>query len=217
MKINWKYAIGEILIVIIGISLAFSLNNWKERRADRRLTTLYLQSLALDVEEEMKQLAGNNETAQRKLQLIREVRPLLGRSDVRRDSVVQKIFELAQIVNFYPERTTYETLVNSGDLSLLRNFQLRRQLEGQNALHDVVEQGYRRLEIIHEKYLADFFIYKINFGELRRGNQDFLDDPLLGNILSSLEGAYYILLNDNKRCLASNESLLVSLREELGE
>ena len=27
-KINWRYAIGELLIVIIGISVAFALNNW---------------------------------------------------------------------------------------------------------------------------------------------------------------------------------------------
>lgn len=35
-KINWTYAIGEIIIVIIGITIAFSLNRWAETAENRK-------------------------------------------------------------------------------------------------------------------------------------------------------------------------------------
>ena len=52
-SINWRYALGEVIIVIIGISLAFSLNNWKERQADRQQREQYLSALKLDINGEI--------------------------------------------------------------------------------------------------------------------------------------------------------------------
>ncbi len=36
LKINWTYALGEIIIVIIGITIAFALNNWAENAKGRK-------------------------------------------------------------------------------------------------------------------------------------------------------------------------------------
>jgi hypothetical protein len=37
------YAIGEIFLVMVGILLALQVNNWNEKRKDRRLEQKYLQ------------------------------------------------------------------------------------------------------------------------------------------------------------------------------
>lgn len=47
-KINWKYAAGEIIIVIIGISIAFTLNSWAAGRKDKVLAKQYLENLKQD-------------------------------------------------------------------------------------------------------------------------------------------------------------------------
>lgn len=36
-NINWRYAFGEIIIVIIGISIAFALNNWAANTKEKRI------------------------------------------------------------------------------------------------------------------------------------------------------------------------------------
>ncbi|MCB0706669.1 MAG: hypothetical protein KDC34_15245 [Saprospiraceae bacterium] len=215
MKINWKYAIGEVLIVIIGISLAFALNNWKERGANSTQKKQYLENLALDINQEISQLERNQEAVNEKLKTIEMVKPFLGKDPGRRDTIIRKVFELARLVNFYPENSTYQTLINSGDMKLIGNFQLRRSLEEHFALHKIVLQDYERIEKIHEKYLGDFFIYHINFNELRFGNTDFLDNPLIANIITSVEGAYYLVLKGNERCLKSNKDLLEKIEAEL--
>lgn len=207
-KVNWRYTIGEILIVIVGITIAFSLNNWKETSNNNIQKEQYLENLVLDIKEEIKQLEDNQVKVNRKLQLIRDIRPFLGNKQVERDSISQKVFELASIVNFNPENSTYLTLVNSGDMKLIKDFELRRSLEEHFALHSLVQQDYERLENIHERYLADFFMYELDFTKVFQGDLSFLDNPLLGNILVSMQGAYFLILSANERCIKSNQELL---------
>lgn len=213
MKINWKYTIGEILIVIIGISIAFGLNNWNEGRQDQKLKSQYVNNLIQDVNSEIEKLNTVQSQIQDKISTIRKLRPQLMNPQLRNDSTITKIFKLARLENFDPENSTYQTLINSGDMKLLDNFELRRRIEAHYAVHDIVARDYSRIEKIHERYLGDFFIHKINYAELYRGNVEFLNDPLLLNIFSSLEGAYQLLASSNQKCLDSNQELLHQLEQ----
>ena len=217
MKLNWKYAIGEILIVIIGITLAFSLNNWKENRIDKNQKKQYLDNLVIDIKQEIEQLNKNQEEVNVKLQQIKTIKPFLGNKQPGRDTIVRKVFDLARMVNFYPENTTYQTLINSGDMKLIDNFVLRRGLEEHYALHKIVLQNYERIEKIHEKYLGDFFIYHIDFNKVFGGDVNFLDDPLIRNIITSIEGAYYLISQGNEKCVKSNEEILEKIENELSK
>ena len=44
-KINWRYAIGEFLIVVIGILVAFQLDAWKEDKDEAALVNEYLTDI----------------------------------------------------------------------------------------------------------------------------------------------------------------------------
>ena len=45
----FKYAIGEIVLVVIGILIALSINNWNEQRKTRLLEDSYNQSIKRDL------------------------------------------------------------------------------------------------------------------------------------------------------------------------
>ena len=47
------YAVGEILLVVIGILIALQVNNWNEERKDQNLTIQYLMSLREDLREDL--------------------------------------------------------------------------------------------------------------------------------------------------------------------
>ena len=32
---NWKYALGELLIIVLGVLIALGVDNWKEERKER--------------------------------------------------------------------------------------------------------------------------------------------------------------------------------------
>lgn len=62
-KINWKNHFIELLVVIIGISIAFSLNNWKESSKDKKPEKRYLQNLLSGLERYTKQLTRLRDTS----------------------------------------------------------------------------------------------------------------------------------------------------------
>jgi len=213
MKINWKYAIGEVLIVIIGISIAFWLNNWNQQRSDQNLKEQYVSNLIEDVNAEIKKINEYEAQVRRKLDVIQSLTPELMNPNLRNDSTSFKVFELANIQNFNPENSTYQTLINSGDMKLLGDFELRRSIETHYSQHAAVKKDYERIEKIHEKYLGEFFIYKIDFAALYQGKAEFLNDPLLFNIIISMQGAYRLISASHKACLASNKNLLTQLEQ----
>ena len=44
----FKYAIGEILLVVIGILIALQINNWNEKRIQKRNEIVLVKQLLLD-------------------------------------------------------------------------------------------------------------------------------------------------------------------------
>ncbi len=45
-----KYAIGEILLVVVGILIALGINNWNEERKQKNLQSQYLSSMLEEFE-----------------------------------------------------------------------------------------------------------------------------------------------------------------------
>ena len=49
-SINYKYFITELFIVVVGILIALTLNNWREDNENRKREQFYLTSLKTDFE-----------------------------------------------------------------------------------------------------------------------------------------------------------------------
>ena len=45
-----KYALGEILLVVIGILIALQINNWNQKRIDKNTEQIYLNGLKEEFE-----------------------------------------------------------------------------------------------------------------------------------------------------------------------
>ncbi|MDY8137925.1 DUF6090 family protein [Aquimarina sp. 2201CG5-10] len=214
-KINWRYAFGEIIIVILGISIAFWLNSWKENKANSKLKDQYFDNLILDLTEEIKLLEINEKEFLSKIEIAQTVLPVINDiNNTRKDTVARAMFSLAQLTNFTPQNTTYQTLVNSGDMKLIDNFELRRSIEEHYSFHSIVLKDYKRLEIINENHLGDFFINNIDYSKMRKGDMEFLEDPILSNIISSMRGAYQLVIAIGRKCIESNNKLLEKIKNE---
>jgi len=59
-----KYAIGEILLVMIGILLALQVNNWNEQRKSNKQESLLLRQLHLDVNSNLNEVLELNKRLQ---------------------------------------------------------------------------------------------------------------------------------------------------------
>ena len=57
----FKYAIGEIVLVVIGILIALSINNWNENRKNGIKERVILRSLRVNLKENLKLLELANQ------------------------------------------------------------------------------------------------------------------------------------------------------------
>lgn len=214
-SVNWKYTFGEILIVIIGITIAFSMNKCAEDRRDSSQRQQYLVSLKNDVEADKAELQLIVEALQKKITTIDRILPVLNTDSLHKMSVVGDIFSISNIVNFSSKDVTYQTLINSGDLKLIDDFDLKTAIEAHYAIYKVMLKDYERQENIHKMYLGDYFIYNTNFDAFTKGTFGFEDEKLLKNIIQSMNGSFNLKLKATRSGIRSCDSLLTRLKTHI--
>src|SRR5680860_447167 len=117
-----KYAIGEIILVVIGILIAIQVNNWNIERTDKNRETKYLSNIVLDLKKDISRLDFLIEF--RKNKLIGDQKIIEHMNGIP----VNNLTELTKYVvnsmmeeNFSPNNTTFSELSNSGNLNLISN------------------------------------------------------------------------------------------------
>ena len=115
------YAFGEIIIVSIGILLAFYLNNWNQNRADKRLEIQYYQSIKNQLKEDSNILNGEIYYNQTYYSQFAYAGNLI-KSDVRNeiDTLGKIAFNMLRYSDFRRKSNIYQTLINSGEINVLK-------------------------------------------------------------------------------------------------
>jgi len=183
-KINWQYTFGEILIVIIGITIAFSMNTCAENSKNKRLKTKYFENLRDDIQSDKANLEDNLVKLKSKrgilLNSFRYFPPMAPKRD---SALASSLFNTAQIVEFSSKNSTYQTLINSGDLNLIDNFDLRTGIQEHYRKYGQLQQDYDRMVNISKKYIADYFIYNVDMDKYRMGQKSYTDDIILSDLV----------------------------------
>ncbi|MCA0133933.1 DUF6090 family protein [Winogradskyella alexanderae] len=189
----FKYATGEILLVVIGILIALSINNWNEDRKNRLKEAVYLEGIKTDLEWDIKYLdflIPFNNTRIKEYASLDSVVKL--RSDKIFEIEFSEIFDLSdQTGTFYPRSGAYSSLINENSAGLIQNRELlanikflydieyvRASLLGQE-LDDISTKirWERRLDFRQELEDYNFEDYDSLFadlGELNRNINKFL-------------------------------------------
>ena len=191
------------------------LNKWAESTKDRVSKKQYLESLLVDLEHEQEHLTENIAQFNAKINDIKLIFPYLNGKTAGRDTMFNKIFALAQIVHFHPSDITYKTLINSGDLGLFSNFELKKNLENHYSNHALIQLDYERQNKIHEKYFGDFMIYHVDYSNLQKGDYSFIDEPLLKSIIQSLYGTYLIAIKTTEKGIERSQEMKQVIEAEL--
>jgi len=216
-SIKWKYAIGEVIIVILGLSIAFSINRWWESHKNDESRREYLESLISDLGHEEEHLQENVAMFNQKINLVRHIYPYFGGLQDGRDTIARQVFELAAAVHFHHHEIGYKTLLNSGDLSLFEDFELRKALEDHYSNHALIELDYSRPNIINERHFGDYLIHQMDYQQMRAGNYSFLDDRVFQNIIHSLNGSFNLAVTASQEGIENCKALRERLQIELDQ
>jgi hypothetical protein len=128
---NWKYAFGEVSLIFIGITLAVWFNNWNQRRIDTGKKFQYFSSLKSDLQSDVihyEELIVANNQRMKGINRFGELLADLSHSEVNCDSV-QKYLAGASFINvFIGSSTVFDDLESTGNLLLINNNLLKRDI-----------------------------------------------------------------------------------------
>ena len=126
----FKYAIGEILLVVIGILLALQINNWNQNRQDRLQEQEILGQLLNEYDNNLNQLHQKMEIRN---VVVKSSLKLLNYRNTDKQSIDADSFNLhvSRFITrptFDPELGVTNELTSSGKLYLITNPQLRNYI-----------------------------------------------------------------------------------------
>ncbi|RKN81694.1 DUF6090 family protein [Ulvibacterium marinum] len=152
------YALGEILLVMIGISLAFQVNNWNDNRTKKASELRYYENIKEQIKDDkgliLEQMELNNGFG---VQFNYANKILESNDRSKMDTLGLIARNLTQYTDFDRQGNIYETMVNSGEVKLLRNHQIINGLR-------LLEEKYlyiNRMENIHYDAMMKYVVPSI--------------------------------------------------------
>ncbi|GGD50598.1 DUF6090 family protein [Muriicola marianensis] len=156
------YAIGEIVLVVIGILIALQINNYNEARKQRAQEVHYLENLRTDLKLNIAELDnyiavrnGRIESANKVLEYF-EGKPLTDLNEFAYHTTNIYIWQ-----KFTQQDNTFQELVNSGNLALISNDSIKDGLLNLQALYSKLKN-----EEAHFRYDAEVLLYEPSYGVL---------------------------------------------------
>jgi hypothetical protein len=140
----FKYAIGEIILVVIGILIALSINNWNENRKKSNLQATLTKSIKEDLKADVIYLDHFTKKVDSSFQLLRNQSQYVNRISYSTDSLVHFLkndinIYIVQFQGF--NNTTYESIKTSGQLDVL-DASLKKQLYELYILQSASQENY---------------------------------------------------------------------------
>ncbi len=154
------YAIGEIILVVIGILIALQINNWNEAKKERQQEIKYLFNLKNDLQVDLKNLKMIEQDKQLKvtsaLELIKmdPIKSLQG--VIKVDSLV---FNVWIWYTFQPRSNTQQELISSGSLNIIKNDSIKNLLLNIKQTNENIAVVREHIRREYDMYLYDPSIY----------------------------------------------------------
>jgi hypothetical protein len=140
------YAIGEIVVVVVGILLALYLNNWNQKRSDKKLEIQYYQSMKNQLNEDLEIIIGEMDYNQTYLDQLSYAENLIFLNDRRNLDTLGKIaINMVKYSDFRRKSSIYQTLVTSGEIIIIKNSRIIEKLQN-------LEETYTYINRLEENH-----------------------------------------------------------------
>ncbi|WP_053991558.1 DUF6090 family protein [Mangrovimonas sp. TPBH4] len=199
-KIDWKSKLIDLLIVIIGITIAFKLNNWNDSFKTELEAKGYIESFYEENKTNYESLVSAIDFANSNKRDIDTLKNMLlsgTYSDTRIKSLSASMMTLA---DFNPSTTTMENITASGEFDMITDIDLRKDIISTYKSYKTSTKLEGLIADYVNEYVTPFFFENVRFRDFESINADFSKDPHFENIVLG----YEVLLNQQISGYKSN-------------
>ena len=212
-----KYAIGEIILVVIGILIALQINNWNENRKDHIQEKEYLTRLKEDIKFD---ISWSNkyilDRYKRKVESLEN-----GKAYYQGNYVIKDTLQFLKDIGYggvfgYASwnlnENTYNELISTGNLRKIENSRLRNKIINYYELSNANEVGSKN-------YVSGYINFVNSFTAFNTNNPDYISDFDQKFLLKQLKSEEYYRLANLELTLAHRVSNfaedIIKVAEEL--
>lgn len=207
LKIDWRSKFIDLLIVIIGITIAFKLNNWNESIKSDTAGKEYIASFYNENKENRENLVAAikfSETNKRDLDTLKAILLSKDYSDNRIKTLTAGMMAIA---NYTPSTITMQNISSSGEFDLIKDIELRKNLISTYNAYKTTTSLEDIISNYTNQYVTPYFFKNIRFSDFSAIHSDFAKDPEFENIVFGYDVLLNQLINGYKKNLKEQNLL----------
>jgi hypothetical protein len=227
----FKYAIGEIVLVVVGILIALQINNWNEQRKINLQEQELLDGLEIEftinynrLEKVIQIQQKSNESANKTMAYFNQ-----DISDIPEAKFDLMQYHMYNGWTFNPRKGLLNSVIASGQINIISNVELKNQLASFEDMVNDLEEESQAISLLNTK-LSSITQDYLNFGKqnaigyksfVNEGFQSdynrFFKDIRVYNIINNTSSWRYDLLEEETEIMQSIEKIIELITEELKE
>lgn len=141
------YAIGEIILVVIGILIALQINHWNENRKENIALQILTENLNNEFEKNLKQLNLDISRIEKKISSSKALLSLTGinNTEIEEVKIDSILYEAIESPTWNPSSYVLNDIKISGKLSTLKNENLKLLLYDWDRLYEDILEWHKTL------------------------------------------------------------------------
>ena len=157
-----KYAIGEVVLVVIGILIALQINNWNETNKERSYENYILTGVSANLEADIVQIEKILTQRRKTQKSIIRMKSYLKTENIKEDSLVYDIAQLHTFERYFPTNTAYEIskakglqISNESLRTEIANYYEHTQNRVQSSIQDIERAFSNKITIGMHEFISD--------------------------------------------------------------
>jgi hypothetical protein len=227
----FKYAIGEIILVVIGILIALQINNWNEMRKVSDSERNYLNVLKVEFQKNQEKLKSAIRINETNLKFARELSNVIGKDSslVNLNKFRGLILNVVNAeVQYRPNNGVINEIINSGKLEIFKDDSLRFMISSWDGyLMEVKFQEQEELNVARQNMFTIVFektnvknmlynfnknMFSLDESKLKSSEFELLQSLPLENSLSRFIASSYYMNIVYKRIYKFQEDLIEKIK-----
>lgn len=173
-----RYAIGEIVLVVIGILIALQLNTWKGNKIEQRKEFIYLNNIKRDLQNQLTKIDTQIEYEK---SIVEVAKPILKSYKTNHNFTIDSSFTasigtMSGRMTFVRVDPTYTELLSSGHIDIISNNDCKNSLITYYQDLERIEQIINKNNNLYTD--AVYMNNIIKLSEIQLGNAFISDDDL---------------------------------------
>lgn len=210
-KKGWLWLSLELIVVFIGVTAGFLFDNFREDQADKKLESKYLESFYNNLVADSVEFQNMILNSQNNIEVSGRTVASMQAGTLTNDSALIVFSIMATYNNLNLEDATYESLVNSGNLGIIRDFKVRKKIVYYYGSHD----DMRYVEEVYNDYITN---YIVPFGSRNLDfiSGEFIEEFSVNDIeFRNITSGYYVLVTQKMELVHTLDSLNSDLKNSL--